>query len=246
MRPSARAVAQSVAAWRERRAMRTDVPVRQVLPDLAILGISQRAPSTLKELSQARGVDDRHARGGIADEILDSGTRREGSPTADAPAVGGRPRPQHAPGGHPGVGVGGPTRPRRTASIRRCSPLGPTSWRSCAVTTTRDWAPDGETSWSATASAGSSAVRRGSRSTPRDASDCTPCPTESLLGRPVEAGRRTIRRFPRNARLRRYPVPECQLSSVWEPCREEGSSSPFRRGEKTEAVRSGSLRSGFR
>jgi len=46
------------------------VPVRQVLPDLAILGISQRAPSTLKELSQARGVDDRHARGSIAEEIL--------------------------------------------------------------------------------------------------------------------------------------------------------------------------------
>ena len=51
---------ESVAAWRERRAMRLDVPVRQVLPDLAILGISQRAPSTVKELSQARGVDDRH------------------------------------------------------------------------------------------------------------------------------------------------------------------------------------------
>jgi ribonuclease D len=46
------------------------VPVRQVLPDLAILGISQRAPSTLKELTQARGVDDRHTRGSIADEIL--------------------------------------------------------------------------------------------------------------------------------------------------------------------------------
>jgi ribonuclease D len=70
LRPSARGVARSVAAWREQRAMRLDVPVRQVLPDLAILGISQRAPSTLKELTQARGVDDRHTRGSIADEIL--------------------------------------------------------------------------------------------------------------------------------------------------------------------------------
>jgi ribonuclease D len=70
LRPSARGVARSVAAWRERRAMRLDVPVRQVLPDLAILGIAQRGPSTLKELSQARGVDDRHSRGSIADEIL--------------------------------------------------------------------------------------------------------------------------------------------------------------------------------
>ena len=79
LRPGARAVAQSVAAWRERRAMRTDIPVRQVLPDLAILGICQRAPSTLKELSQARGVDDRHARGGIADEILDAVRAAKGS-----------------------------------------------------------------------------------------------------------------------------------------------------------------------
>jgi ribonuclease D len=85
LRPSARAVAQSVAAWRERRAMRTDVPVRQVLPDLAILGICQRAPSTLKELSQARGVDDRHARGGIADEILDAVRAAKGSPPPAPP-----------------------------------------------------------------------------------------------------------------------------------------------------------------
>ncbi len=85
LRPSARAVAQSVASWRERRAMRTDVPVRQVLPDLAILGISQRAPSTLKELSQARGVDDRHARGGIADEILEAVRAAKGSPPPTPP-----------------------------------------------------------------------------------------------------------------------------------------------------------------
>ena len=85
LRPSARAVAQSVAAWRERRAMRTDVPVRQVLPDLAILGISQRAPSTLKELSQARGVDDRHARGAIAEEILDAVRSAKGSPAPTPP-----------------------------------------------------------------------------------------------------------------------------------------------------------------
>lgn len=72
LRPKARAVAQSLAAWRERRAMRIDIPTRQVLPDLAILGVSQRAPSTLKELGQARGIDDRHSKGKIADEILDA------------------------------------------------------------------------------------------------------------------------------------------------------------------------------
>jgi ribonuclease D len=70
LRPRARAVAQSVAAWRERTAMRRNVPVRQVLPDLAVLGIAQRQPTTEKELSQARGVDERFSRGKPAAEIL--------------------------------------------------------------------------------------------------------------------------------------------------------------------------------
>ena len=85
LRPNARAVAQSVAAWRERRAMRTDIPVRQVLPDLAILGIAQRAPSTTKELSQARGVDERHSRGGMAEEILDAVKAAKGAPAPAPP-----------------------------------------------------------------------------------------------------------------------------------------------------------------
>ncbi|WP_420453661.1 ribonuclease D [Ilumatobacter sp.] len=70
LRPRGRAVAQAVAAWREERAQRVDIPVRQVLPDLAVLGIAQRAPSSTKDLRQARGVDDRHAKGAIAEEIL--------------------------------------------------------------------------------------------------------------------------------------------------------------------------------
>ena len=70
LRAKSRAVAQAVAAWREREAAAMDMPVRQVLPDLAILGISQRQPSTLDELSQARGVDERHRRGRVGREIL--------------------------------------------------------------------------------------------------------------------------------------------------------------------------------
>ena len=72
LRPRPRAVAQALAAWRERTAMERNVPVRQVLPDLAILGISQRQPSTEKELSQARGVDDRFSRGKAAAAILEA------------------------------------------------------------------------------------------------------------------------------------------------------------------------------
>jgi ribonuclease D len=86
LRPGARAVAQSVAAWRERRAMRVDIPVRQVLPDLAILGVSQRSPSTLKELSQARGIDDRHSKGAIAEELLEAVRDGKGNEPPDAPA----------------------------------------------------------------------------------------------------------------------------------------------------------------
>ena len=70
LRPRGRAIAQAVAAWREREARRTDSPVRQVLPDLAILGIAQRQPRSLDELGQARGVDDRLRRGRIAEEVF--------------------------------------------------------------------------------------------------------------------------------------------------------------------------------
>ncbi len=80
LKPKARGVARSLAAWRERRAMSIDSPVRQVLPDLAILGISQRQPRTLAELTQSRGVDERHSRGNIAKELLaavEEGLREE-------------------------------------------------------------------------------------------------------------------------------------------------------------------------
>ena len=71
LRPGARAVAQGVAAWREREAAGSDVPVRQVLSDLAVLGISQRQPITLDELVQSRGVDERHRRGRLGRELLE-------------------------------------------------------------------------------------------------------------------------------------------------------------------------------
>jgi ribonuclease D len=70
LRPRARAVAQAVAAWRERRAMEVDLPVRQVLPDLAVLGVAQRQPSDANELAQARGVDARYANGRNAEALL--------------------------------------------------------------------------------------------------------------------------------------------------------------------------------
>ena len=70
LKPRARGVARALAAWRERRAMSLDSPVRQVLPDLAILGISQKQPRTVEELAQARGIDERHWRGNLGKEII--------------------------------------------------------------------------------------------------------------------------------------------------------------------------------
>jgi ribonuclease D len=70
LRPRARAVAQAVAAWREREAAATDTPLRQVLPDLAVLGIAQRQPATIEDLAHARGVDERHCRGRTGRAIL--------------------------------------------------------------------------------------------------------------------------------------------------------------------------------
>ncbi len=66
----ARQMAQAVAAWREQRAAATDVPVRYVMPDLAIVGIAQRPPTSVKELHKIRGLDERHLRAELAEELL--------------------------------------------------------------------------------------------------------------------------------------------------------------------------------
>ncbi len=72
LKPRARGVARAVCEWRERRAMAVDVPVRQILPDLAVLGIAQRQPKTTHDLQQARGVEDRHSKGNLGKEILEA------------------------------------------------------------------------------------------------------------------------------------------------------------------------------
>lgn len=87
LKARSRGVAQAVAAWRERRAASVDIPVRQVLPDLAILGIAQKQPSNSTELAQSRGVEERHSRGNLGAEILAAvavGARHEAHfPTPD-------------------------------------------------------------------------------------------------------------------------------------------------------------------
>jgi ribonuclease D len=70
LRGASRGVAQSVAAWRERRAATIDQPLRFVLSDLAITTIAHHPPSTLAELKELRGVDGRHLRGDSGRDIL--------------------------------------------------------------------------------------------------------------------------------------------------------------------------------
>jgi len=86
LRGPARRVAQSVAAWRQRRAAEVDQPIRFVLPDLAIVGIAQRQPKSVNDLRKIRGLDDRHLRGAQAESVLAAvkeGLDRTAPPTED-------------------------------------------------------------------------------------------------------------------------------------------------------------------
>lgn len=80
LRGAAAGAAQAIAAWRERRAAELDQPVRFVMSDLAVVGIAQRAPTSLDELRRVRGVDDRLARGRTGGEILDAVAKGRSSP----------------------------------------------------------------------------------------------------------------------------------------------------------------------
>ena len=72
LKGKSRWVAQSVAEWRENRAMDLDLPPRHVLSDIAILGIAQKAPRTAEDMLQSRGVDNRHVNGPHGRALLDA------------------------------------------------------------------------------------------------------------------------------------------------------------------------------
>ncbi len=70
LKGSARNNARSLAAWRESEAARQDVPVRRLLPDLAVVSIAQQAPKNIDALRKIRGVDGRHTKAAMAEGIL--------------------------------------------------------------------------------------------------------------------------------------------------------------------------------
>lgn len=71
LKGSSLGAARLIAAWREQYAAEVDQPVRFILSDLALVGISQRMPTTSDELRSVRGVDDRFARGDQGAVILE-------------------------------------------------------------------------------------------------------------------------------------------------------------------------------
>ena len=60
--PAERAAAQALAVWREREAIRRDLPRRWVLDDAALLALARRRPATPAELEEVPGLEARQAR----------------------------------------------------------------------------------------------------------------------------------------------------------------------------------------
>ena len=70
LRGRAAAVAQTLAAWRERKAAELDRPIRFLLADLALVSMAQRPPKSEDDLKRVRGLDDGKRKGSTAQEIL--------------------------------------------------------------------------------------------------------------------------------------------------------------------------------
>ncbi|MGK2949849.1 MAG: ribonuclease D [Acidimicrobiales bacterium] len=70
LRGRAAAVAQSLAAWRERKAAEVDRPVRFLLADLALVSMAQRPPASEDDLRRVRGLDDGKRKGAAGRELL--------------------------------------------------------------------------------------------------------------------------------------------------------------------------------
>jgi len=88
----ARTAAQALAAWRERTAQERNIPVRHVLPDLAIVALAQKAPSAAADVSRTRGLERRSVSKRDAAEIVEVIEAAKDLPPPEAKA-------RKAPGG---------------------------------------------------------------------------------------------------------------------------------------------------
>jgi ribonuclease D len=83
LRGASRGVAQAVAAWREQRAQAVDLPVRTVLPDLALQAIAHRPPASIDALYHLRGLEGRHLHRDVAAELIAAVQRGRALPPRD-------------------------------------------------------------------------------------------------------------------------------------------------------------------
>ncbi|MCB1256118.1 MAG: ribonuclease D [Microthrixaceae bacterium] len=70
LRGESLAVAQSVAKWREERAIDTDQTPRFILSDLGVVGVANSMPTTVEQLRSLRGIEGRNLRSVHAEELL--------------------------------------------------------------------------------------------------------------------------------------------------------------------------------
>ena len=60
----------ALAAWRETKAAKLNIPVRYVFPDIALVAIAQQEPKNLNSLESIRGVETRHLKNSFPKEIF--------------------------------------------------------------------------------------------------------------------------------------------------------------------------------
>jgi ribonuclease D len=75
LRGTTRGVAQAVAEWREREAMRRDLPARFVLSDMAMASLVHRSPTTREQLAETRGLDAKSLRPPMVEGVLEAVAR---------------------------------------------------------------------------------------------------------------------------------------------------------------------------
>ena len=83
LKGAARGVAQEVGAWREQRAQAVDQPIRSVLPDLAVQAIAHRPPATANALLKIRGMEGRHLKPAVSEQILEAVERGRNLPVSE-------------------------------------------------------------------------------------------------------------------------------------------------------------------
>lgn len=71
LKNAALARTQALAQWREQSAQNADVPVRHILPDLAVISLSQQPPSDARNVTKARGLERRGVSMAYAQEIVE-------------------------------------------------------------------------------------------------------------------------------------------------------------------------------